>query len=384
VNFGSRSPVVYPDCLVTECGIATFHRNLYLFRMPLKAIDFFCGAGGMSYGLARSGVKILAGIDCDPTCKATYEHNNKPARFLERDIAMLHPIELATELGVERNDDDLILVGCSPCQFWSKINTDKTKSQKSAFLLREFERFVDWFNPGFVVIENVPGLLTKKRQTILPQFKNFLESNGYAFAHAVINANRYGVPQKRKRYLLIATRLLEKIELPKGRKNPRLIVRNFLGVKNGFRRISAGHKDKTQFLHTTAKLSANNLRRMQTTPKNGGTRASWKDDPDLQIEAYEGKDEIFRDVYARMYWDKPAPTITTRFNSFSNGRFGHPTQNRAISLREGATLQTFPKSYVFKATNEFTIARQIGNAVPPALAKRLGCHLKKIRTQNAC
>jgi DNA (cytosine-5)-methyltransferase 1 len=119
----------------------------------------------------------------------------------------------------------------------------------------------------------------------------------------VINANRYGVPQKRKRYLLIATRLLEKIELPKGRNNKRLIVRNFLGVKNGFRRISAGHKDKTQFLHTAAKLSAENLRRMRTTPKNGGTRASWKDDPDLQIEAYESKDKIFRDVYARMYWD---------------------------------------------------------------------------------
>jgi hypothetical protein len=152
---------------VAESGIATFYGNLYLFRMPLKAIDFFCGAGGMSYGLARSGVKILAGIDCDPACKATYEHNNKPARFLERDIATLNPVELAAELGVEQNDNDLILIGCSPCQFWSKINTDKTKSQKSAFLLREFERFVDWFNPDFVVIENVPGLLTKKKQTIL-------------------------------------------------------------------------------------------------------------------------------------------------------------------------------------------------------------------------
>ena len=346
--------------------------------MPLKAIDFFCGAGGMSYGLARSGVSILAGIDCDPDCRATYEHNNKPARFLERDIAALDPFELASELGVGQNDDDLVLVGCSPCQFWSKINTNKTKSAKSAFLLREFERFVGWFNPGFVVIENVPGLLTKRKQTILPQFKRFLEVNGYAYAHAVVNANRYGVPQKRKRYLLIATRLLKGIELPKGRKNPRLIVRNFLGVKNGFKRIAAGHKDKTQFMHTTASLSANNLRRMRTTPKNGGTRASWKDDPDLQIKAYRGKDEIFRDVYARMFWNHPAPTITTRFNSFSNGRFGHPTQNRAISLREGATLQTFPKTYIFKASNEQTIARQIGNAVPPAMAKRIGRFINSI------
>ncbi len=348
--------------------------------MALKAIDFFCGAGGMSYGLARSGVKILAGIDCDPACKATYEHNNKPARFLERDIATLNPVLLAAELGVERNDDDLILVGCSPCQFWSKISTDKTKSEKSAFLLREFERFVDWFNPGFVVIENVPGLLTKKGQTILPQFKKFLESRRYSYAHGVINANLYGVPQNRIRYLLVATRLSDEIELPKGRKNRRLVVRNFLGIRNGFRRISAGHKDKTQFRHTAAELSAENAHRMRVTPKNGGTRASWKNDPDLQIAAYAGRDEIFRDVYARMYWDKPAPTITTRFNSFSNGRFGHPTQNRAISLREGATLQTFPKRYVFDATNESTIARQIGNAVPPALARRVGKHL--IRVSN--
>lgn len=346
--------------------------------MPLKAIDFFCGAGGMSYGLARSGIKILAGIDCDPTCRATFEHNNKPARFLERDIATLNPVDLAAELGVEQGDNDLILVGCSPCQFWSKINTDKTRSEKNAFLLREFERFVDWFNPGFVVIENVPGLLTKKEQTLLPQFKQFLESRRYVYAHDVINANMYGVPQNRKRYLLVATRLLERIELPKGRKNKRLVVRSFLGAKNGFRRISAGHQDKTQFLHTAARLSAENIRRMRTTPKNGGTRASWKDNPDLQIAAYEGRDEIFRDVYARMYWDRPAPTITTRFNSFSNGRFGHPEEDRAISIREGATLQTFPRKFVFHGTNLNTLARHIGNAVPPALAVRIGQHLKTI------
>ena len=343
--------------------------------MPLKAIDFFCGAGGMSFGLARSGVEILAGIDCDPECEATYERNNKPAKFLQKDVRLLDPAELAESLHLQPNDDDLILVGCSPCQFWSKINTDRTKSRKSAFLLKEFERFIDWFNPGFVVIENVPGLLTKKKQSILPQFKQFLQAHGYQFAHAVVDANFYGVPQKRRRFLLLATRLFPKIELPKGRSNSRLIVRNFLAVKRGFRPIVAGHRDKTQFLHTAARLSDENMRRMKVTPKNGGTRESWRNDPELQIEAYRGKDGIFRDVYARMFWNKPAPTITTRFNSFSNGRFGHPTQNRAISLREGATLQTFPKKYVFKAGNEQTVARLIGNAVPPAMATRIGRYL---------
>jgi len=113
------------------------------------------------------------------------------------------------------------------------------------------------------------------------------------------------------------------------------------------------------------------------TPKNGGTRLSWKDVKELQIDAYRGDDTIFKDVYGRMLWDKPAPTITTRFNSFSNGRFGHPEENRAISLREGATLQTFPKTYIFTENNMAITARQIGNAVPPELARRIGLKLQE-------
>jgi DNA (cytosine-5)-methyltransferase 1 len=114
------------------------------------------------------------------------------------------------------------------------------------------------------------------------------------------------------------------------------------------------------------------------TAKSGGTRTAWKDDKKLQIPAYNGRDEIFRDVYGRMFWDRPAPTITTRFISFSNGRFGHPEEDRAISIREGATLQTFPKEFVFHGTSLGSLARQIGNAVPPALAERIGQHLSNI------
>jgi DNA (cytosine-5)-methyltransferase 1 len=346
--------------------------------MPLTAIDFFCGAGGMSYGLAQAGINVLAGIDFDESCRETYEKNNQPARFLLHDIKELQPVELARKLGICQNADDLLLVGCTPCQFWSKVNTDRKKSRKSAFLLREFERFVDWFRPGFILIENVPGLLSKKKHSILPQFERFLAAHGYAYAQGVINANHYGVPQIRKRYLLIASRLVEEIKLPRPYKNKNLTVRSFIGTANGFRCIRAGRKDTTSFLHTAAKLSSLNLRRLAKTPRNGGTRESWKDDAALQIPAYLGKDDIFRDVYGRMYWNRPAPTITTRFNSISNGRFGHPSQRRAISLREGATLQTFPKRYVFMARNEIGLARQIGNAVPPALGRRIGRHLISI------
>jgi DNA (cytosine-5)-methyltransferase 1 len=343
----------------------------------LKAVDFFCGAGGMSYGLERAGIKVIAGIDWDETCRETYERNNKSAKFLHRDITALSPEELGQELGISRNDDSLICVGCSPCQFWSKVNTDRQKSKTSIFLLAEFERFVDWFRPGFVLIENVPGLQSKKRPSVLPPFKQFLRDREYEIAHGVINANHFGVPQNRKRYLLIASRVTKTLTLPE-RVKSRPIVQDFLGVDNGFPNIPAGHKDTTPFAHSSAGLSSKNLRRIAKTPINGGTRASWASDPELQIPAYRGKDSIFRDVYGRMFWKRPAPTITTRFNSLSNGRFGHPVENRAISLREGATLQTFPKRYVFKAANEALIARQIGNAVPPALARRIGRHLLRL------
>ena len=341
-------------------------------RLKIEAIDFFCGAGGMSYGLSKAGIRVLAGIDNDPQCTETYTHNNKSAQFINYDINSIMPSELSDILGVKQNNDYLVMAGCSPCQYWSKIYTDKTKSRQTAFLLNGFQKFVDWFNPGFVVIENVPGIFAKKSHSLLLKFCNFLKSKDYIYADGVINSFLYGVPQNRKRYLLIATRLFDKIELPKGRKNKRLIVRNFIGAENGFPKIEAGHKDASDFIHTSSNLSPKNMCRISLTPPNGGDRSSWKDDPELQIKAYEGKDHIFKDVYGRMYWDRPAPTITTRFNSVSNGRFGHPEENRAISLREGATLQTFPKKYVFKGPNQAAIARQIGNAVPPKLAKQIG------------
>jgi DNA (cytosine-5)-methyltransferase 1 len=347
--------------------------------MPLRVIDFFCGAGGMTFGLRRAGLRVIAGVDIDPTCKETYEKNNAGVNFVEADIAQLRSAALAKTASIRARDDDLVFVGCSPCQFWSKINTDRTQNQKTAYLLREFQRFVEELLPGYVVIENVPGLLRKKDHSALPEFLAMLDLNGYRYAGDVVNAIRYAVPQNRKRYLLIASRACKRVTLPAGRRNCTLVVRKFIGVHNGFRRVSAGHMDCTRRLHTAAGLSVNNLRRIRRTRHDGGDRLAWKDDCELQIPAYAGDDQIFRDVYGRMAWDHAAPTITTRFTSFSNGRFGHPEEDRAITLREGATLQTFPRSYHFFATNHATIARHIGNAVPPALAERVGRHLLKLR-----
>ena len=344
----------------------------------LHLVDFFCGAGGMSYGLHSAGFKVLAGIDNNEECKKTYESNVSGARFINHDIAKLTAKKLAALLELNRGDPNLVFAGCSPCQFWSKIRTDKTKSQQSAFLLKNFQRFIRQLRPGFVIVENVPGLHSNKEQSILPEFLAFLSKLGYAFDDGIVNANHFGVPQNRMRYLLIASRLTKNVTLPVPQRTDELVVRRFLGVANGFSAIAAGHKDQSSFQHSAAALSADNMRRMKLTPPSGGDRSSWKNRADLQIPAYEGKDEIFRDVYARMYWDRPAPTITTRFMSFSNGRFGHPDENRAISIREGATLQTFPKSFEFFGSSQTSVAKQIGNAVPPELAKRIGQHLMAV------
>lgn len=342
----------------------------------LQAVDFFCGGGGMTYGLRMAGIDVLGGVDIASECKATYEFNNSSARFVERDVSGLDAESLGDILGIPRDVSHMVFVGCSPCQYWSKIRTDRGKSEKSAFLLKEFQRFIGALLPGFVVLENVPGLRSNPK-SYLPHFLDFLKRAGYTFADGVIDASRYGVPQHRHRYLLVASRICSTVSLPASSETA-VTVRQVIGEANGFPSITAGHVDETEFMHTSAILSMSNLRRIRMTPRNGGDRLSWKDDPELQINAYRGRDDIFKDVYGRIRWDAPGPTITTRFNSLSNGRFGHPEEDRALSLREGACLQTFPKSYRFFGASRNAVARQIGNAVPPLLAEHIGKHLVRM------
>jgi DNA (cytosine-5)-methyltransferase 1 len=334
----------------------------------LKAVDFFCGAGGMTNGFIKAGVKMLAGIDIDLECKETYEHNNPTSKFIHADIKKLTYQNLIKQTGIKKDDNSLIFIGCSPCQYWSKIKTNKSKSADTKNLLEDFKRFVKYFRPGFIVIENVPGIL--RSESPLNDFLEFLNKGKYNYEHAIINASLYGVPQTRKRFLLIASRVT-KVCLPKPETSAHVpSVRDFIGSRSIFKVIRAGHIDQSDFMHTTCKLEEQNIERLRLTKKNGGTRVAWQN-TELQLPAYRGNDESFKDVYGRMFWDKPAPTITTRFYSISNGRFAHPTQNRAISLREAATLQTFDLSYKFKIKSIVSAARLIGNAVPPELAKRI-------------
>ena len=346
--------------------------NLGRFRLKkMKAIDFFCGGGGMTYGLRQAGIDVVAGVDFDNDAKETYETNNPGTKFINADVGKLDVSFFEKEMDVKKDDDQLVLVGCSPCQYYSLIRSSKEKSKKSKGLLLKFWKFIDYYNPGYVLVENVPGILDNKK-TVLPEFLRKLRKKGYThIVQEVVNMKDYGVPQNRRRFSLIATRLNRELHLPE-QTDAVLTVRDVLGEENGFEKISAGFVDSTEKFHSTMKLSEKNLKRLKKTRKNGGTRLCWKDDPELQLPCYKGKDTSFLDVYGRMYWNKPAPTITTKFYSISNGRFAHPQENRGLSIREGATLQSFPADYKFCTSSLITAARLIGNAVPPAFAKKIG------------
>lgn len=330
----------------------------------------------MSYGLMQGGVHVLGGIDNNPACKATYLANIKESAFLCKDISSLEEEDLQLYFSVQRNDDNMIFAGCSPCQYWSIIQTSKEKSEKSKNLLKEFERFVAYYRPGIVLVENVPGILRRQEESRFSRFVSDLENMGYFVCYEVVNMNEYGVPQSRKRLSLVANRVFGKPVFPdKVPGNPT--------VKDAIKSmpvIRSGHKDTTDFFHSCAGLSDKNKRRLKETRKNGGSWNEWANIDGLERAKYKGAG--FKDNYGRMSWEKPAPTITTKFYSISNGRFGHPSQTRAISIREGARLQSFPDSFVFRVSSMAQAAQIIGNAVPPKFAECLAKAITEARKND--
>lgn len=333
----------------------------------LQAIDFFCSAGGVTCGFKLAGINVLGGIDIDESCKETYEKNND-AKFLHADVSKLPKEEIRNFFRIRKNQRNLIFIGCSPCQYYSNIQTDKSKSKETRLLLEDFQEFVSYYRPGYIFIENVPGF-EKSAESPMGRFKEFLDKEGYIFADQIVNAKYFGVPQNRNRYILLATRVEKKIKLPELDKKNVKTVRDAIGNFSLFPPIEAGHIDETEFKHSSASLSEKNLLRIKLTKHDGGDRRLWP--PNLQPACYK-KHTGHYDVYGRMHWDKPSPALTTRFISYSNGRYGHPDQNRAISLREGAVLQSFPIEYKFYSEFQNEIAKMIGNAVPPLLAKKIG------------
>ncbi|MFN7920151.1 MAG: DNA cytosine methyltransferase [Bryobacteraceae bacterium] len=342
----------------------------------ITAIDLFCGVGGLTHGLTRGGVRVVAGIDIDPGCRYAYEANNT-ARFFERDVSALNAADLGSLWGTERYT---LLAGCAPCQPFSTYSRPARSSRRDGkwSLLAGFGKLIEAANPAFVTMENVPQL------ELHPVFSEFLKTlSGYKVWCDIVDCSRYGVPQTRKRLVLLASRLGPVRLLPYRAKCPS--VRNAISHLPPLR---AGDHDATDPLHSACSLSDLNLRRIKAS-KPGGT---WRDWPrSLRADCHREKSgETYPSVYGRMEWDSPAPTVTTQCFGYGNGRFGHPEQDRAISLREAAVLQTFPDSYRFLRAGErprfYVLGRLIGNAVPPRLGEAIGrslvAHVKALEERT--
>ena len=341
----------------------------------MKAFDFFCGAGGLTRGLLDAGIKVVAGFDCDECCRSTYEHNNPGARFVQADIREIRLNDLAVK-GRLRRYDDVLFAGCAPCQPFSPQRKGNGR-RHDATLLSEFGRLVEAALPGYVLIENVPGIAKVRGFSSFRRFLHMLEANGYLYAHGILDAKRYGVPQNRSRLVLLAIRHLQ-ASLPEPKYGSSLRpFRTVLQVISHFPVIDAGECHPDIPNHVAASISELNLERLRHTPHDGGDRRSWP--KCLRLECHKGNYEGHTDVYGRMSWNSPAPALTGRCHSISNGRYGHPEQDRAISLREAAALQSFPDGYVFFGSNKH-IAQQIGNAVPVRLAEYLGKHILNLRS----
>ncbi len=330
----------------------------------IKAIDLFCGVGGLTHGLVRGGVNVVAGIDVDGLCRYPYEENNAPAVFMERDIKDYPGASISKLL---RNARFTLLSGCAPCQPFSTYSRSsrKQKSNLDWELISSFARIIQEVQPHFVTMENVPQVKGH------PVFQEFLKAlNGYHVEWSILNCSRIGIPQTRKRLVLLASKLgPEGLSLPTSMESPPTVHDTISCLPQ----LEAGNVDESDSLHVACRLSELNLERIRAS-RPGGTWRDWN--PSLRAKCHrKNTGGTFPSVYGRMEWNKPAPTITTQCFGYGNGRFGHPEQDRAITLREAAMLQTFPRGYQFVKKGEqiriSTLGRLIGNAVPVKLGEAI-------------
>lgn len=345
-----------------------------LRRNQIGVIDLFCGIGGLSYGLKQEGFDIIAGFDIDKTCEFAYTHNNE-AKFFATDIARVRKSRIKK---LFKGKKIRVLAGCAPCQpFSSYAFKNKEKDPDKYDLLYQFGRLVKETLPDIVTMENVPQIMEFKLKPVLSDFVSLLEDNEYEVSVNKVYCPDYGIPQTRKRLVLIASRI-GKIELipPTHTKNNYVTLRDAIG---DLPEIKAGEASEEDPLHRAQSLSPLNLRRIKHTPYGG----SWKDWPEeLKLKCHlTEKGKSFGSVYGRMTWDAPASTMTTQCTGLGNGRFGHPEQDRAITAREAALIQTFPRTYKFfeneQAVSLTKASRYIGNAVPPKLGRIIAMSIAK-------
>ncbi|WP_145144399.1 DNA cytosine methyltransferase [Roseomonas gilardii] len=331
-----------------------------------SVVDVFCGAGGLAHGLFLEGFAIAAGVDLDEACRFPFETNNL-APFIRKDVATLTSTDLRDLFypGLPR-----VLVGCAPCQPFS---TYKQKGCDPKWqLVGRFAELVEQTLPDVVSMENVPRLLDFHDGSVFNDFRHRLVMSGYCVWHGVVFMPGYGLPQRRSRLVVLASRLGSIVLEP-----PFLTEGEYPTVDQtigGLRPLQAGETDPTDVMHAASGISDVNFQRLRAS-RPGGTWHDW--DVELVADCHRSATgRGYRSVYGRMRGDEPAPTITTQFYGFGSGRFGHPTQDRALSLREGAMLQSFPRTYKFSQGGVLpsakVVGRMIGNAVPVALGRAIG------------
>ena len=333
--------------------------------MKPKAIDLFSGCGGLTLGLKHAGFDVVGAVENDMLAVKTYGVNHPEVHLWHQDIRKLTAPKILRTLGLKRGELDL-LAGCPPCQGFSalrRLNGGRRVRDDQNDLIFDFLRLVRGLRPRAIMMENVPGLADNAR---LPKLKAALRQMGYCVNAAVKDARHYGVPQRRRRLILLAG---QGVEIPFG-----TVARRAWTVRETFAKLGK-RRAKRDPLHNLPELRSEKVKQMiRLIPKNGGSRADLGADRQLRCHR---KCDGFHDVYGRMAWDDVSPTITGGCCNPSKGRFLHPTKNRTITLREAALLQTFPPNYFFSLERgKFPAAQMIGNALPPEFIRR---HAQRIR-----
>lgn len=360
--------------------------NVTYIGRPPTAIDIFAGCGGATLGFKNAGFEVKTAVEVDPVACRSYRINNPEVNLLERDVNRLTANEILSAANLECGQTT-VLLGCPPCQGFSRQSKLGVKDDRNSLVWR-FVSLAVQMAPEFIVFENVPGLSNGVGRVRWARSKGLLQRSGYQLVEDIVDAVSYGVPQFRKRLLMLACRSSSPlISIPQAtHNNPEKNETNqlplWVTVREAFNDLPTVGLDKpclTDPLHQTSKHKQIVLQRLRYIPHNGGCRRSLPDSLVLQChKSHSGH----WDVYGRMWWDKPSPTLTTGCTNVTRGRFAHPELDRAITLREAARLQTFPDWYQFDGTRS-EIANQIGNAVPPLLAEVMARHILSLEA-TAC
>lgn len=338
--------------------------------MEKKIIDCFCGAGGLSIGFEQAGFDVIYAFDIDEAAINTYKHNPKyhHGKAFVRDIYNVNKASIEKDLGQTLGNID-VMIGGPPCQGFSVQRRGDDQDPRNKLIL-EYCRLIKEIYPRFFVLENVGGIVSKRGKPYIKTLIDTLSAAGYQIQMKKLLASDFGVPQDRRRVIVVGELSedgIEHFDFPEPINGPKKTVRDAI-----FDLMDKDEKDIPN--HKADKLSEINLKRIRSITEGQG-QDSLPDD--LQLDCHKKHNgHRHLDTYGRMAWDKPAPTITARFDSFSRGRFGHPVLDRTITLREGARLQTFPDDFEFLG-NKVEVARQIGNAVPPVLAEKIAEQIKK-------